>query len=221
MTNLSDVNHCDTTESESIMDQTRNSPARTAVVRGLAVVGLLAGMMLSCPPAGAHAGGKQQLFVSAFRLDPAADGWIARVDLIDYDSARTASGFSVSLTATSASGEQLGPVELIDRDAAGAYSATITPHPGSWTFVVNADEIPGAAEAIPVRKSFSLTLSPGQAAVGVQRAGREATSGHSGSNAVSLLALGSAVTGGLAVIAALVVAMLRRRPGRLSRVSWE
>jgi len=185
----------------------------TTVVWGLAAVGL-SGMVL-CPPARAHTGARAQLFVSAFRVEPAGDGWVAKAKVIDYDSAKAAPGFDVSLTGTSSSGEQLPATPLVDQNAVGEYSARITLRPGSWSFVVNAQEIPGGAEAVPVRRTFGITLTPGQQAVGLLER-KAAASGTSASGAFRLLWISLAVL----VVVAILGAVLRavRRPRGLSRV---
>ena len=194
------------------MVQSKRISLVTMIAWGLAALGLSG--LAFCPPASAHTGARAQLFVSGFRVEPAGDGWVAKAKLIDYDSGTAAPGFDVSLTGTSSSGEQLPPTPLLDPNAIGEYSARIAPRPGSWSFAVNAQEIPGAAEAVPVRRTFGVTLTPGQQAVALGSR-QPAAPGSSASGASRLLWIALTV-----LVAAMLGAVMKavRRPRGLSRV---
>ena len=121
------------------------------VLAGLAVLVALGvgavGVVFGAPPAGAHAGGRAQLYLADFRVEPAgSDGWTVQALISDRDSGRPLPGFAVTVTGTSSSGSVFGPVALADPRARGRYGATITLPAGRWALRVDARGFPGGAE---------------------------------------------------------------------------
>ncbi len=152
------------------------------VLAGLAVLGALGVgavgvLVFGAPPAGAHAGGRAQLYLADFRVEPAgSDGWTVQALISDRDSGRPLPGFAVTVTGTSPSGSVFGPVALADPGARGRYGATITLPAGPWALRVDAQGFPGGAEGIPLTKTIDVHLDPGVAAHTSATAGRT----HSG-----------------------------------------
>ena len=156
------------------------------VVPGLAVLVALGvgavGVMSGAPPAGAHAGGRAQLYLADFRVEPAgSDGWTVQALISDRDSGRPLPGFAVTVTGTSPSGSVFGPVALADPGARGRYGATITLPAGPWALRVDAQGFPGGAEGIPLTKTIDVHLDPGVAAHAPATDGRtRSAKAHSG-----------------------------------------
>jgi hypothetical protein len=117
---------------------------------------------LPTAPAGAHSGGRAQLYVDSVRLEPQAEGWLTTLVVRDADSGRPEPGFGVELTASDPAGQTVGPVSLADPDANGRYTAVVPMTEGGWALTVEADEIPGGARAVPFKKTWPITLRAGQ-----------------------------------------------------------
>jgi hypothetical protein len=131
---------------------------------GVAVV-LVHGLVFGAAPAGAHAGGRAELYLVAFRVEPAQPtGWTVRALVSDRDTGKPLPGFDVKLTGTSPSGSAFGPVALTDPDARGRYGGTISPSVGQWALTVDARGFPGGAEGIPLTRTIEVDLEPGVAA---------------------------------------------------------
>ena len=122
----------------------------------------LAVVVLLAAPAGAHSGGRAQLYVDSVRLEPQPDGWRAAVLVRDADSGRPEPGFGVQITAAGSGGRTVGPVDLADPDADGRYVALVPVTEGGWALTVDADEIPGGTRALPFTKTWPVTLLAGQ-----------------------------------------------------------
>lgn len=114
------------------------------------------------PPAGAHSGGRAQLYVDSIRLEPRADGWNVALVVRDGDSGQREPGFGVQVAASGPAGQTVGPVGLADGDNDGRYEGTVPITDGSWTLTVEADEVPGGARAVPFKKTWPVTLQAGQ-----------------------------------------------------------
>jgi hypothetical protein len=134
---------------------------RYPAVAAAVLFGLAAGVW-PAPPAGAHSGGRAQLYVDSIRLEPRPDGWHVALTVLDGDSGRREPGFGVQVGAAGPGGRAIGPVDLADGDNDGRYEGTVPLTDGSWTLTVEADEIPGGARAVPFEKSWPLTLQPGR-----------------------------------------------------------
>ena len=119
-------------------------------------------LALPAAPAGAHSGGRAQLYVDSIRLEPQADGWLAALVVRDADSGRPEPGFGVQVTGSGAGGAAVGPVSLADPDADGRYVGLVPMTEGGWALTVEADEIPGGPRALPFRKTWAVTLQAGQ-----------------------------------------------------------
>ncbi|MEW6477645.1 MAG: hypothetical protein AB1679_35820 [Actinomycetota bacterium] len=171
-----------------------------------AVAGLVA-LVLSAGPAGAHSGGRAQLYVDSVRLEPQAGGWRAELVVRDADSGQPEPGVGVELAANRGAGEPLGPVALTDPDGDGRYSALVPLADGPWTITVRAEEIPGGPRALPFSRTWSATVQAGRA-IDVGGAGSR-TADHGGGH-------GPAVPLGLSLGAAfaLLVGFSRFRPLR-------
>jgi hypothetical protein len=126
----------------------------------VAVVLVLA---LPAAPAGAHSGGRAQLYVDSVRLEPQAGGWRAALVVRDADSGRPEPGFAVEITASGPGGAAVGPVGLADPGADGHYGALVPMTEGGWAVTVEANEIAGGPRAVPFRRTWPVTLQAGQA----------------------------------------------------------
>jgi hypothetical protein len=180
--------------------------------RFLAVLAALLalGVVFGAGPAGAHAGGRAELYLADFRLEPAQPaGWTVQAVVSDRDSGKPLPGFDVKVTGTSPSGSVFGPVALADPGARGRYTATITPPAGQWALTVDARGFPGGAEGIPLTKTIEVHLDPGVAAHALTSGGRV----HSGSGASRAWMVPSM----LAVLVGGVAAASRRRSVGVSR----
>ena len=131
--------------------------ASAAAVLVSLTVGALPG-----PPAGAHSGGRAQLYVDSIRLAPQADGWDVALVVRDGDSGQREPGFGVHVAASGPAGQTVGPVGLADGDNDGRYEGTVPITDGPWTLTVEADEVPGGARAVPFKKTWPVTLQAGQ-----------------------------------------------------------
>jgi len=148
-------------------------------VAGLAAV-LALGVVSGARPAGAHAGGRAQLYLADFSVEPARPaGWTVQALVSDLDSGRPLPGFDVRVTGTSPSGSVFGPVALADPDARGRYRGTITPSAGQWLLKVDARGFPGGAEGVPLTRTIAVHLDPGGASLAPAAGGRV----HSGGGA--------------------------------------
>ena len=134
------------------------------VLAGTAAVVLVA--LLGPGPAAAHSGSRAQLYLADLQIEPAQPaGWAVHALITDRDSGKPLPGFDVRLTGTSPSGERFGPVVLEDPQTRGDYSGTVTATPGRWSVTVDAREVPGGAEGIPLRQTADVDLAPGTGAV--------------------------------------------------------
>lgn len=113
-------------------------------------------------PAGAHSGGRAQLYVESVHLEPRPDGWRADLVLRDADSGKAEPGFGVQLSAAAADGRVAGPVALADPDADGRYAGDLPLTEGAWTVSVEAAEIPGGAQGLPFQRTWPANLRTGQ-----------------------------------------------------------
>jgi hypothetical protein len=127
------------------------SRLRRAVIAGLVALALPAA------PAGAHSGGRAQLYVDSVHLEPQAGGWRADLVVRDGDSGKPEPGVGVQLAVEG--GEA---VTLTDAGGDGRYSALLPLTAGSWSVTVNADEIPGGPRALPFSRTWPATLVAGQ-----------------------------------------------------------
>jgi len=174
---------------------------------------LVTAAMVAAPAASAHAGGRAQLYIERFGMQPEAAGWEVQVALADADSGRPEPGFAVSVSGSGPSGTSFGPTELTDSTNRGRYSGAVPATPGRWTVVVNARDVPGGPAAVAVSRRYEVTLTPGQAS----DAGRSATvAGARHWPPVPLVRLAGLVLTGACVTAALRLAGRRRR----SRSEW-
>ena len=176
------------------------------LVRG-ALLALVA-VALPAAPAGAHSGGRAQLYVDSVRLQPRAGGWQAELVVRDADSGGAEPGVGVQLTASSGAGPVVGPVPLADADGDGRYDAAIPLTAGSWTVTVKADEIPGGPRALPFTRAWSATLESGRAL----DLGRSGFDGGGGGGGVPAVPLGLGLVSGAAL---LIAWRIRRSTGAL------
>jgi hypothetical protein len=139
---------------------------------GASALVLISWSTAAAPVASAHAGGRAQLYIERFTVQPRPIGWDVQVTLIDADSGRPEPGFAVSVSGTGPSGASFGPADLADPSNRGRYSGAVPATPGRWTVLVNAHDLPGGPAAIAISKRYEVTLTPGQAS---QREGSSAT----------------------------------------------
>jgi hypothetical protein len=173
-------------------------PLRGAVLATLLV---LAG---PAAPAGAHAGGRAQLYVDSVHLVPQAGGWGADLVVRDADSGRPEPGFGVQLAVQAGGRPPAEPVPLADPDGDGRYGAFVPLTAGSWSFTVKADEVPGGPRALPFSRTWSGILEAGQPLDLGASLPRPAGRGSGGRGPAVAVA-------GLGVLAAVVLLVWRRR----------
>lgn len=113
-------------------------------------------------PAGAHSGGRAQIYVDSIRLEPQAGGWLTTLVVRDADSGRPEPGFGVEVSASDPAGQAVGPVSLADPDADGRYTALVPMTEGGWALTVEAGEIPGGARAVRFITTWPITLQAGR-----------------------------------------------------------
>lgn len=185
---------------------TRGHRLRSLAGAGMALLLLL----LTCAePAGAHAGGRAQLYLASLVLAPETDGWSVAAQLRDLDSGRPEPGFRVTVSGRTAAGEVLEPLELVDGNGEGLYQAHLMAPPGAWTLSVRAEEIPGGPLALPYSRAWNVTLLQGQRIDLIRHSARQ--SAGSGPNRIPLIL--STATAVVAGAAAVVFSRRRRRPG--------
>ena len=126
------------------------------------LVAVVLALALPVASAGAHSGGRAQLYVDSIRLEPQADGWLAALVVRDADSGRPEPGYGVQLRGSGAGGAAVGPVSLADPDADGRYVGLVPMTEGGWALTVAADEIPGGPRALPFTKTWAVTLQAGR-----------------------------------------------------------
>jgi hypothetical protein len=187
------------------------TPTLPRILAGAAAcaVLLVAAAIAGAPDASAHAGGRAQLYIERFRMQPAPAGWEVQVTLVDADSGRPEPGCAVSVTGSGPSGTSFGPTDLTDPTNRGRYSGAVPATPGQWTILVNAHDLPGGPAAVAVSKRYEVRLTPGQVSDPGQPA-TVATAHHS--PPAPLARLAGLVLTGACVIAALRLARTRRRP---------
>jgi hypothetical protein len=172
----------------------------------LAAISLL---IAAAPVASAHAGGRAQLYIGRFKVQPGSAGWDVQVTLTDADSGQPEPGFAVSVSGSSPSGASFGPADLADSTNRGRYSGAVRATPGPWTMFVNAHGVPGGPAAVAVSKRYEVTLTPGQAS-DPGASSTVAAAQHPRPFRLTLLA-GVVVAGGC-VVAAVRLTRTRRRP---------
>jgi hypothetical protein len=182
---------------------------------GASALALISWSIAAAPVASAHAGGRAQLYIERFTVQPRPAAWDVQVTLTDADSGQPEPGFAVSVRGTGPSGASFGPADLADPTNRGRYSGAVRATPGQWTMLVNAHDVPGGPAAVAVAKRYDVTLKPGQAS---DRGGSSATvapaTHHSLPSPLPLLA--GVVLTGACVVAAVRLARTRRRPAASS-----
>jgi len=163
-------------------------------VRFRFVVLLSLAALLPALPAGAHAGGRAQLYVASATVAPGPGGWVVTTSLRDLDSGAPEPGFAVEVSGTGPSGAAFGPLALADPQTTGRYEAALPAvAEGDWSLTVRASEVAGGNAALPVQRTYKVTLRSGQA-VDLARAGKASK----GSSALPI---------GLGIVALLAVAV--------------
>jgi len=129
---------------------------------GGSALALTSWSIAAAPVASAHAGGRAQLYIERFTVEPRPAAWDVEVTLTDADSGQPELGFAVSVSGTGPSGASFGPADLADGANRGRYSGAVRATPGRWTMLVNAHDRPGGPAAVAVSKRYEVTLTPGQ-----------------------------------------------------------
>lgn len=155
---------------------------------GIAILGSAMALVapFSTREAHAHHGyeGPVRAYLETVRLEPRGDGWLIRAGLNDTASGRPAPGFVVGATGAGPQGATFGPVPLADLDADGRYEAGLGPLPaGDWSLTVEVGDVPGGEErVVPITRTWTVTLQPGQ---GLDVVGRRAAAAPPGDGAPS------------------------------------
>lgn len=167
----------------------------------------------SAPAAQAHHGytGPVRLYLDTVRLEPAADGWVIRAALHDSGNGKPAPGYVVRVAGTGGGGAAFGPFTLTDSDADGGYDAALGSLPGGdWTLSIDVTDAPGASErAIPLKRTWPVSLRPGQPVDVLGKLPGPTDGSSSGSGSALPLALG--VAAGLTGLGVAARRLLRRR----------
>jgi hypothetical protein len=147
-------------------------------------LGLGLATMVSPAPAFAHSGGRAQLYVATANVAPQGQGWAVTAVLRDLDSGALEPGFAVEVSGRGPSGAAFGPVALADPEGDGRYDAPVPGvTEGNWLVTLRANEVPGGRFAVPLARSWNVTLQPGQP-VDLVRGGSSSGGRSSGTNAV-------------------------------------
>jgi hypothetical protein len=181
---------------------------------GASALAVISVSIATAPVASAHAGGRAQLYIESFKVQPGPAGWDVQVTLTDADSGQPEPGFAVSVSGSGPSGASFGPADLADSTNRGRYSGAVRATPGQWTMLVNAHDVPGGPAAVAVSKRYEVTLTPGQASDPGGSVTVAAAAHHSRPFRFPLLA--GVVLTGACVVAAVRLARTRRRPAASS-----
>jgi hypothetical protein len=191
------------------------NPARTRLLRLAGVVAVttaLTGPFLT-GRAGAHHGyeGPARLYLETVRLDPGADGWLARAALNDTASGKPAPGFLVEVTGAGPDGAGFGPASLADLDADGRYEAPLGALPaGDWSLTLHVGDLPGGDErVIPITRTWTVSLHPAQPLDVLAR--RASPGSQSGTSAGGTIVAATAVVGMAGLVVVFAARMRRRR----------
>lgn len=192
------------------------SPAvhRILARAGASALAVISLSIAAAPVASTHAGGRAQLYIERFKVQPGPAGWEVQVTLTDADSGQPEPGFAVSVSGSGPSGASFGPADLADSTNRGRYSGVVRATPGQWTMLVNAHDVPGGPAAVAVSQRYDVTLTPGQ----TPEAGGSVTvavAAHQ-SRPSRLPLLAGVVLTGACVVAAVRLARTRRRPAASS-----
>jgi hypothetical protein len=185
--------------------------------RRIAVTLAVAAALLTlapAPPASAHHGysGPVRLYLDTVRLEPGPDGWLIRAALHDSGNGKPAPGFVVHAAGTATGGQSaFGPLTLTDTDTDGRYEAAVGQlATGDWTLTVDVADAPGASErAIPLKRTWPVTLHPNQTLDVLGRLPAPKSGDPSGSGPPVPLLLG--VAAGLTALAVAARQTARRR----------
>lgn len=147
----------------------------------LAVAGALFATVAVAAPAGAHAGGRIQLFLKDLKVEAGDGGYNLTALLVDRDSGEVATGFSTTAQGTSADGRTF-PESRMTAESGGVYRLSVPADPGDWTVTLRSVAVPGTDEAQPLADQKRITFPvPGAApAPATPGAGEEATAGTGG-----------------------------------------
>jgi hypothetical protein len=192
-----------------------NPARRSLLVLAAVTAGVLATLSPALTgPARAHHGyeGPARLYLGAVHLDPAADGWHARAALHDTGSGKPAPGFLVEVTGSGPEGASFGPAALADVDADGRYEAALGELPaGDWSLTLHVGDLPGGEErAIPITRTWTVTLEPGQA-LDVLARRVPARGGEEAGGAAGVLPVLLGIAGAVAVVGIAGMGLARRR----------
>jgi hypothetical protein len=150
------------------------------------VLGCLA-LLLPAPAAGAHAGGRAQLYIATATVAPGNGGWTVTTVLRDLDSGAPEPGFAVEVSGAGPAGAAFGPVALADPDGTGRYQGALPgATDGAWALTVRASEVPGGNAALPVQRTYNVTLQPGRS-FDLSKAKAASSGKGGGSSAVPVL----------------------------------
>jgi hypothetical protein len=166
----------------------------------LAVVGTVLAVVAVAGPAGAHSGGKVQLFLKDLKVERVDTGYDVTAVIVDRDSGGAATGFSTTLEGRSGDGQSF-PATQMTAESGGIYRLSLPADPGSWTVTLRSVAVPGTEDAVPLVDQKQISF-PAE--------GSAETSGDGGGGGSSaVMALIVAV--GLAGVAGVAFAR-RRRP---------
>ncbi len=188
------------------MTTTRRSVATLAAAWALV-------MLVPATPAHAHHGyaGPVRLYLQDVKVQPQAEGWVLHAALNDSGNGKAAPGFVVHANGTGPAGAAFGPLTLTDGDADGRYESVLGPLPtGDWSLTLDVTDAPGSEErAIPIKRSWPVTLRPGEALDVLGHLPTPAGESSSGSGPAVPLVLG--IAAGLIALAVAARQMIRRR----------
>lgn len=178
------------------------------------IAALAVALTLAAPkPAVAHHGyaGPVRLYLQDINLEDQGESWVLHAALNDSGNGRAAPGFVIHATGTGPGGATFGPVTLADPDADGRYESAVGPLPtGDWSLTLDVTDAPGSEErSIPIKRTWPVTLVPGQTADVLGHLPAPTTGEPSGpSNTIPLML---AITTTLAALALAARQFARRR----------
>lgn len=161
-------------------------------------IGGLSAWLLAAAPSHGHAGGKVQLYPKSFDVEPATDGYHAKVVLVDQDSGAPQTGFSVTVSGSGGDGSRFEPVTLTPL-ADGRYEGLIAAlTPGRWTLALRAQAVPGTDDAVPLERTVQMTLEDPAAHRAASSVGSEGEGSGDGGTNIAIPLAGVALAGALA-----------------------
>ena len=133
---------------------------------------MLAVVTYGAPVNAHHSEGQISLWMSQFGLENTSDGILMTALLVERDVGSPVSGFGVTISATSDTGEVVGPVELQESER-GSYETILALSPGAWDIAITTHQGPSSLSALGSshRTSIIVDVSGGAEIIGMDGGG--------------------------------------------------